>query len=82
MPFLCLRPRPAWLLLTGTIFAFYAHAFAGPHVQVWWISVLQFAPPLVLALALLRSRRSIALPAESASDEQPAPNPAGRRSVW
>jgi hypothetical protein len=70
VPFLCLRPRPAWLLLTGTIFGFYAHAFAGPHVQVWWISLLQFGPPLVLALLL--SRRSIGRAAER-------PKEAGRK---
>jgi drug/metabolite transporter (DMT)-like permease len=62
VPFLCLRPRPAWLLLTGTIFGFYAHAFAGPHMQVWWISLLQFGPPLLLALLL--SKRSTGRSAE------------------
>jgi hypothetical protein len=69
VPFLCLRPRPAWLLLTGTIFGFYAHAFAGPHVQVWWISLLQFGPPL--ALGLLLSKRSVGRAAER-------PRPASR----
>ncbi len=72
VPFLCLRPRPAWLLLTGTIFAFYAHAFAGAHVQVWWVSLVQFAPPVVVGIALLLKKRSIARSAER-------PKEAGRK---
>jgi hypothetical protein len=41
----------AWLLLTGTIFAFYAHDFAGHHREIWWVTVAEYAVPLVVALA-------------------------------
>jgi hypothetical protein len=55
VPFLCLTARPAWLVLTGTIFGFYAHDFAGPHVEIWWVSVLEYGLPLLVA-GLVASR--------------------------
>ena len=40
-------PGPAWLLFTGTVFVFYAHGFAPPHVEFWWVKLLEYAPPLL-----------------------------------
>ena len=60
VPFLCLRPRPAWLLLTGTIFGFYGHDLAGHRVEIWWVTVLEYLVPLLAGavLALGASRGS------------------------
>ncbi len=52
IPFLCLRPRVPWLLLTGTAFAFYAHDFAGHHQEIWWVTALEYGVPLALAAIL------------------------------
>jgi hypothetical protein len=52
LPFLCLRPSPAWLLLTGTIFGFYAHDFAGHHQEIWWVTALEYGLPLLAALSI------------------------------
>jgi len=57
VPFLCLRPRPGWLLLTGAAFTFYGHALAGPRAELWWLSVLEYGLPLVLAGVCLRRER-------------------------
>ncbi len=65
VPFLCLRPRPGWLLLTGTIFAFYAHEFAGPHAEFWWLNVLEYGLPLLVAGAVWQRKRTLTGIAES-----------------
>jgi hypothetical protein len=51
VPFLCLRPSAGWLALTGTIYGFYAHDFAGHHVEIWWVTALEYGIPLAVALA-------------------------------
>jgi len=63
VPFLCLRPRVGWLLLTGTIFSFYAHDFAGHHVEIQWVTALEYGvPALVGVAAAWRARRESAAP--------------------
>ncbi len=56
VPFLCLRPRPVWLLFTGTAFFFYAHGFAPGREEIPWVRFAEYGPPLVLALGLLIAR--------------------------
>jgi hypothetical protein len=48
-----LLPYVAWLLLTGTIFAFYAHDFAGHHREIWWVTAAEYGLPALVALACL-----------------------------
>jgi hypothetical protein len=56
VPFLCFRPRPVWLLLTGSVFGFYGHQFY--HREVWWITTIEYAIPSLAAVVLtLRSAR-------------------------
>jgi hypothetical protein len=58
LPWLCLSPNAPWLVLTGTIFGFYAHDFAGHHREIWWVTVAEYGLPLfVAALTTLRPRR-------------------------
>ncbi len=57
VPFLCVRPRPGWVLFTGTVFLFYAHGFAPPHVEIGWVKALEYGPPLVLGVVLWRRKR-------------------------
>ncbi len=52
IPFLCFEHSLSLLVLSGTIFAFYAHDFAGHHVEIWWVTFLEYALPLLLAIAL------------------------------
>lgn len=47
----------AWLLLTGAVFAFYAHDFAGHHREIWWVSVLEYGIPLAVAATWIIERR-------------------------
>lgn len=54
LPFLCLDRSLPWLALTGTIFAFYAHDFAGHHQEIWWVTLLEYALPLALAIGFRR----------------------------
>jgi hypothetical protein len=56
VPFLCLRPRPTWLLFTGTVYLYYAHYFAGGRAEIPWVKVAEYGPPLALALGLLIAR--------------------------
>ena len=42
-----------WLILTGTIFAFYAHDLAGHHREIWWVTTLEYGLPALVALACL-----------------------------
>jgi len=56
VPFLCLRPRPVWLLFTGTVFFYYAHGFAPGREEIAWVRFAEYGPPLVLALGLLIAR--------------------------
>jgi alpha-1,6-mannosyltransferase len=56
VPFLCFRPRPAWLLLTGSVYLFYAHPLAAPRGEVWWLNAIQYGAPLALAGALAAAR--------------------------
>ena len=51
-----------WLLLTGTVFAFYAHDFAGHHREIWWVTAAEYGLPALVALAcaaVLHARRPI-----------------------
>jgi hypothetical protein len=52
-----LLPHVAWLILTGTIFGFYAHDLIGHHKEIWWITVSEYALPLLVALACAARRR-------------------------
>jgi hypothetical protein len=52
IPFLCFSRSLPWLVLTGTIFAFYAHDFAGHRTEIWWVTALEYGPPLITALLL------------------------------
>lgn len=76
VPFLCLRPRPAWLLFTGTVFFFYAHTFAGGRDEIAWVRIAEYGPPVVLAAALYLTRktgwprRSARLNAEARDDHE------------
>lgn len=56
IPFLCLRPRPVWLLFTGTVYFYYTHYFAGGRAEIPWVKVAEYGPPVVLALSLLLVR--------------------------
>lgn len=56
VPFLCLRPRLAWLLLTGSVYVFYAHVLVAPRGEIWWLSAIQYGAPLALAGALAAAR--------------------------
>ena len=64
LPFLCLDRSLPWLALTGTIFAFYAHDFAGHHHEIWWVTSLEYTLPLALAIGL-RLRRPTPSPSSS-----------------
>ncbi len=58
VPFLCFEHSLPLLALTGTIFAFYAHDFAGHHAEIWWVTVGEYGLPLLLAVALyMKARR-------------------------
>jgi hypothetical protein len=57
VPFLCLRPSAGWLALTGTVFGFYAHDFAGHHMETWWVTVLEYGLPLTVWTASRRRGR-------------------------
>lgn len=59
VPFLCLCRRPGWLLFTGSVFLFYAQAFTLRHTGFWYVSVIEYGSPLLLAtaVALMRDRR-------------------------
>ena len=56
VPFLCLRPRPVWLLLTGSVFMFYLHGLVPPQGETWWVNAIQYGAPLALAGALALAR--------------------------
>jgi hypothetical protein len=61
VPFLCLRPRPGWVVLTGTVFVFYAQTYAAPKTTLPWLSALEYGVPLCVAVAsagITRSRRA------------------------
>jgi hypothetical protein len=60
-----LLPYTAWLILTGTIFGFYAHDLAGHHREVWWVTAFEYALPLLVALACAALRRVAGAPAVS-----------------
>jgi len=63
VPFLCLGPKLAWLLLTGTIFGFYAHDLAGHHVEIPWVTAVEYGVPMVAAMAAAwQARRGPAEP--------------------
>jgi hypothetical protein len=65
VPFLCLRPRPGWLALTGTTFIFYAQTYAYPAMALPWLTAIQYGGPLcVAAISVVRdrSRRASAEP--------------------
>jgi hypothetical protein len=59
IPFLCLRPRPAWLLFTGTVFAFYGQGYAPRGTEFWWLSALEYGLPLAFAIALVPLRQRV-----------------------
>jgi hypothetical protein len=54
-----LLPHIAWLILTGTIFGFYGHELAGRHHEIWWITASEYAPPLLVVVALAARRRAV-----------------------
>jgi len=58
VPFLCFRPRPVWLLFTGSIFGFYGHDFY--HREVWWITTIEYAIPLLAGIGFAMARRRAA----------------------
>lgn len=68
-----LLPHVAWLLLTGTIFGFYAHDLAGHHREVWWLTALQYALPAAIAMAGAFHRPgAVSPPRATASSSPPA----------
>jgi len=60
LPFLCVQPSIPWLVLTGTIFGFYAHDFAGHQQEIWWVTLGEYGTPLLMWLAapLVRDSRA------------------------
>jgi alpha-1,6-mannosyltransferase len=57
IPFLCLERSLPWLLLTGTIFGFYAHNLLGPgHTEIWLITTAEYALPALVAVAMWLAR--------------------------
>ena len=68
-----LLPHLAWLILTGTIFGFYAHDLAGHHREVWWLTALQYALPAAIAMAGAFHRPgAVSPPRATASSSPPA----------
>jgi len=68
-----LLPYMAWLVLTGTIFGFYAHALAGDHREIWWLTALQYALPAAIAMAGAFHRPgAVSPPRATASSSPPA----------
>lgn len=57
-PFLCLRPRPVWLLFTGTVYMYYAHYLAGGRAEIPWVRLAEYGPPVVLTAALYLTRNT------------------------
>ncbi len=50
-------PNIPWLILTGTIFGFYAHDLIGHHREIWWVTATEYAvPALVAASIVIRAR--------------------------
>ncbi|MFB3881076.1 MAG: hypothetical protein ACE149_07420 [Armatimonadota bacterium] len=77
LPWLCLSPSVPWLILTGTVFGFYAHDFAGHHQEIWWVTVAEYGLPLLVApLAAIHSRRQ----PPCLAAEGPADRPVSRDS--
>ena len=68
-----LLPYMAWFILTGTIFGFYAHALAGDHREIWWLTALQYALPAAIAMAGAFHRPgAVSPPRATASSSPPA----------
>lgn len=65
VPFLCLRPRPGWLIFTGTVFLFYAQAFTPVRTGFWYVSLLEYGVPLLVAGAFALRGRSGRAPGDS-----------------
>lgn len=68
LPFLCLQHSLAWLALTGTIFGFYAHDFAGHHAEIWWVTLGEYGVPLLIWLASSVRRRDPGAATEAACE--------------
>jgi Gpi18-like mannosyltransferase len=68
LPFLCLQRSLAWLVLTGTIFGFYAHDFAGHHNEIWWVTLGEYGVPLLIWLAASVRRRDPGAATEAACE--------------
>jgi len=49
LPLACFVRSPAWLLLSGTVFGFYANKIFAAR-ELWWITLLQYALPFALAV--------------------------------
>jgi hypothetical protein len=75
VPFLCFRPRPGWMILTGTVFIFYAQTYADPKMTLPWLTALEYGVPLCVAVVsagIARSRR--ASPESRATDSAEGPD--------
>ncbi|MFB3879617.1 MAG: hypothetical protein ACE149_00060 [Armatimonadota bacterium] len=64
-----LLPHVSWLLLTGTIFGFYAHDLAGHHREIWWVTTAEYAVPIAAAVVGWAWRRA----ADRGDPEPPLP---------
>ncbi len=53
LPLLCFVRNLPWLVLSGTLFGFYAHKIFAP-TEVWWITLLEYAVPLLVAMCRAR----------------------------
>ncbi len=69
VPFLCLRPRLGWLILTGTVFLFYAQAFTPARTGFWYVNLLEYGVPLLVAGAFTLRGRSAGASGDDATTE-------------
>jgi len=77
VPFLCLRPRPGWVVLTGTVFIFYAQTYADPKMTLPWLTALEYGVPLCVAVISAMAARPRQAPSEPwATDSAEGPDAA------
>ncbi len=60
VPFLCVRPSPAWLWFSGAVALSYVAYVVAPAPLPWWAWLLEYGPlyALLTAAAVVRLRRS------------------------